>query len=239
MSNLTTFICEYKILPEHSTREACMTLFGGMTTEDDARELGNVKLLGRWSCVGEARGYCIAQAENVVEMQRWLNAWVSMADIKVWPCLDDNQQRELILGHSPSYNVTYDHVSDAAREGESLYFINYRFRDGQRKKGFRTFANMTLEMDTADSGKCTSYGRWHVPSEGRGVAIASSPSAFDIYKWAHNWNELCECHIVPVTRDEDTRNIIRSGLGYHVKHSKLMEQIKSLQRQTHVQEESK
>ena len=228
MSNLTTFVCEYKILPEHSTRDTCMTLFGGMTKDDDLRELGNVKLLGRWSCVGEARGYCIAQAKNVVEMQRWLNAWVSMADIKVWPCLDDNQQREVILGHAPSYNVTYDHVSEAPREGESLYFINYRFRDGHRAKGFETFANMTQEMDSADSGRCTSYGRWHVPSEGRGVAVASSPSAFDIYKWAHNWAEVCECHVTPVTRDEDTRSIIRDGMGYQVKHAQLMEQMKSL-----------
>ncbi len=221
MSNLTTFLCEYNILPQKSTRDVCITLFGGMTHEDDLKELGNVKLLGRWSCVGEARGFCIAQATNVVEMQRWLNAWVKMADIKVWPCLDDNQQRELILGSSPSYSVTYDHVSDAPREGESLYFINYKFNDGCQEEGFKTFANMTQEMDTADSGNCTSYGRWHIPSEARGVAIASSPTAFDIYKWAYNWNKLCECNITPVTRDQDTRSIIRNGLGYESKHAKL------------------
>jgi len=226
--NLTTFICEYNILPENSTRDMCMTLFGGMTPEDDLKELGNVKLLGRWSCVGEARGYCVAQASNVVEMQRWLNGWVKMADIKVWPCLDDNEQRQLILGKSPEYVVHYEGVDAAPREGESLYFINYRFRDGHRAKGFETFANMTQQMDVADAGKCSSYGRWHVPSEGRGVAVASSPTAFDVYKWAHNWSELCECRVTPVTRDQDTRSIIRAGLGYKVKHSQLMEQIKLL-----------
>ncbi len=224
----TIFICEYTILPEFTTRDSCMTLFGGMTPTDDLNELGNVKLLGRWSCVGEGRGYCIAQAPTVVDMQKWLNGWISMANIKVWPCLDDNQQRELILGKEPDFKVEYNNVSGAPHENESLYFINYKFRPSHREEGFSAFAEMSREMDQADSGKCTCYGRWHVPSEGRGVAIASSPSAFDIYKWAYNWDELCVCKISPVTRDQDTRSIIQNGLGFKVKHSALMEQVKAL-----------
>ena len=220
-----TFVCEYRILPEHTTRDACLTVFGGMSEGDDERELGNVKLLGRWACVGEARGYCVAEAESVVDVQRWLNAWISMADIKVWPCLDDNQQRELILGTSPDYLVNYDNVSGPAREGESLYFIRYKFKDGMSKQGFELFAKMTEEMDLADSGKCKSYGRWHIPSESFGVAIASAPSSFDIYKWAYNWSELCHCYISAVTRDEDTRAIIREGIGFRMKHDKIMKEM--------------
>ena len=45
MSQLTTFVCEYKILPDHATRENCMTYFGGMTEDDDKRALAAVKLL--------------------------------------------------------------------------------------------------------------------------------------------------------------------------------------------------
>lgn len=227
-ANQTTFYCEYQILPEHSTREACMTFFGGMTGDDDLRELGEVTLLGRWSCVGEARGFCIAQAKDTVTMQKWLNNWVSMADIKVVPVLDDNQHRELLLGKAPSYTVAYDRVSDKAQEGESLYFVKYQFRDGCRDQGFQAFANMTQDQDQQDSGACTSYGRWHVPSQGCGYAIASCPSALDMYKWAHNWNALCDCYITPVTGDEDTREIIRNGLGFQVKHAQLMEQMKGL-----------
>jgi len=203
-----------------------MTLFGGMTKEDDKRELGDVNLLGRWSCVGEAKGFCIAQAENVVSMQKWLNNWVSMADIKVVPCLDDNEHRELILGNKADYSVEYNSVGNAAKDGESLYFVKYQFRDGCRDKGFQAFAGLTKEADTADSGKCTSYGRWHVPSQGCGYAIASCPSALDMYRWAYNWNALCDCFIMPVTRDEDTREIIKQGLGYEVKHAAIMEKLK-------------
>ena len=35
MSN--TYFCEYAILPQQQTRDACMTLFGGMTKSDDQK----------------------------------------------------------------------------------------------------------------------------------------------------------------------------------------------------------
>jgi hypothetical protein len=205
-----------------------MTFFGGMTKDDDLRELGVVNLLGRWACVGEAKGYCIAQAKDNKSVQKWLNNWVSMADIKVIPCLDDNQHRELILGRHPDYSVPYDMVNNIARSGESLYFIKYQFRDGSRDTGFSAFASMTEDQDKNDPGKCTSYGRWHVPSQGCGFAIASSPTVFDLYKWAYNWNSLCDVSIHPVTKDEDTREIIKGGFGYAVKHKQLMEKMSTL-----------
>ena len=62
----------------------------------------------------------------------------------------------------------------------------------------------------------------------RGVVmlIASCPSALDMYKWARNWNSLCDCFICPVTGDGETRSIIKQGFEFAVKHSKLMEQMK-------------
>ncbi len=229
-TTLTTFFCEYSILSEHSTRDTCLTLFGGMTQEDDLRDLGDVKLLGRWACVGEARGFCIVQAASNYEVQKWLNSWVSMADIKVVPCLDDNQHRELILGNeSLPFRVSYDAVFNHAKEGESLYFVKYQFKEGLRDKGFEAFSSLTEEQDKADPGKATPYGRWHVPSQGCGYAIASSPSAFDMYKWAYNWNALCDVSIHSVTHDDETREIIKSSLGYEIKHAKLVEQLKELQ----------
>ena len=225
---MNTYVCEYAILPEHATRESCMTFFGGMTQDDDARELGEVVLMARWACVGEARGFCVAQAPSHYDLQKWLNNWVSMADIKVTPCLDDNEHREMLLKDVPPFEVVYDRVGDGAKEKESLYFIKYQFKEGCKDTGFDAFANMTEEMDQTDAGNCTSYGRWHVPSLGCGYAIASSPTVKDVYKWAYNWNELCDCTITPVTCDNETREIIKMGFGYEVKHAKLMEQLKMM-----------
>ena len=227
-TNLTTYYCEYEILPDHETREICLTLFGGMEDDDDLNDLKDVTLLGRWSCVGEARGYCIVQAQNSNCLQVWLNNWVTMADVKVMPCLDDNQHRELILGKTPDYTVNYEKVADEAKENECLYHIKYQFKNGQNQVGFDAFAKLTESEDQADSGKCTPYGRWHIPSLGCGYAIASAPSALDIYKWAYNWRDLCECHITPVTTDFITRSIIRDGLGFKKKHAELLQNLAEL-----------
>ena len=88
-------------------QEKIVTFFGGMTQEDDLRDLGEVKLLGRWSGVGEARGFVLHKLK-IMQAQKWLNNWVSMADIKVVPCLDDNQHRSMILKRDPDYLVSYD-----------------------------------------------------------------------------------------------------------------------------------
>ena len=231
MCEYNTYICEYKLLPEHSTRETCMTFFGGMTNEDDLQELKNVKLLGRWAAVGEGKGYCVVQALCNKDIQEWLTNWVTMADIKVMPCLDDNQQRELILGAPSTWHVTFDKVNSSALPNQSLYWIQYQFKSGSEKMGFNAFASLTEEEDKSDSGKCTPFGRWHIPSLGKGFAIASSPSVMDLYKWAHNWSELCNVEIIPVTEDKETREIIKMGFGYEVKHAKLMEQLKMMHQQ--------
>lgn len=221
----TTFFCEYSILPHQSVRDNCMTFFAGMNQDDDKRELGSVNLLGRWSVVGGARGYCVAEANNAKSMLEWLSNWTTMADITVTPVLTDNEHRRLILGKTPDYVVPYDKVNKLPAENESLYFIRYKFRCGKKAEGFKAFANMTQEMDTKDSGECTSYGRWHVPSEGYGVAVASAPSAEAVYKWAYNWNELCNCQVQPVTTDEETRSVLREKPGFSEKHAALLKEL--------------
>ncbi len=229
MSVYNTYFCEYKMLPEHTTRENCMTFFGGMTAEDDKKELKNVTLLGRWACVGGGRGFCVAIAKSNKDIQEWLTNWVTMADIKVMPCLDDNQQRMLILGTQPKFMVEYKNVDAEPLENESLYFIKYKFKDNAILEGFKAFAAMTEEEDKFDSGNCTPYGRWHIPSEGIGYAIVSSLTVKDVYEWAYNWSAMCECNVIPVTGDNDTRNIIQNCYGFDVKYNQLMQQLSKLQ----------
>lgn len=55
--------------------------------------------------------------------------------------------------------------------------------------------------------------------------MASSPSVLDVYKWAYNWDSLCNCEIVPITTDEVTRKIIKSKPGFKKKHEELMEEL--------------
>ena len=106
--------------------------------------------------------------------------------------------------------------------------MKYQFRDGKRDDGFQLFANLSKEDDEKDPGNCTSLGRWHVPSQGCGYAIASSPTILDIYKWAYNWNSLCDVEVFPVTQDDETRDIIKGSFGYDFKHRILMDKMNKL-----------
>ena len=228
MTNKSTYLCEYSILPERTTRDTCITFFGGMSYEDDLNELGEINLLGRWAVVGEAKGFCVVEANNTVDLQKWLNNWVSMADIKVTPCLDDNLHREFILGKCPEYKVVYDKVNQSALENESLYFLKYKFKADKREEGFEVFANMTEEQDLEDAGNCTCYGRWHDPSDGSGFAVASSPDVLSLFKWARNWKELCDVSIYPVTDDLNSRMIIQQSYGFDAKYNIILNELLKL-----------
>ena len=217
---MPTFFCEYKIL-DHA-RSDCMTYFGGMTPEDDARDLGGkIRLLGRWSTVGGASGYCVCEAPTAKSLSDWLYNWVSMASIKVTPILNDNQARRIILGQEPSYQVDYSHTNDEAKEGESLYFIKYKFHSEKRMDGFAAFAGLTEKADKQDAGSNTCLGRWHNLGTGSGIAICSSKSEEDLYKWAFNWASMCDCEVEPVVNDRECREVI-SGKPDFVKKQMLL-----------------
>ena len=68
--------------------------------------------------------------------------------IQSTPCLDDNQQRELILKNKPSYEVLYDKVNNSPKEGESLYFIKYKFKYLFRKDKlmWKTFTHIDQNL---------------------------------------------------------------------------------------------
>ena len=212
-----------KYVVNEDSRSDCMTLFGGMTEEQDAADTGEyVKIMGRWATVGSSSGYCICDDSNAKELNKWLLNWATMATIDCIPVVDDNDARRIILKSEPSYTVDYDNVKNDAKDGESLYFIEYKFHTSKREEGLNIFANFSKEEDEKDAGENTCYGRWHNLGEGSGVAICSSKSQFDLYSWAFNWSSMCDCHIQPVVSDNDCRENIKSKPDFQRKHTELM-----------------
>ena len=194
-----------------TSRVECMSRFAMMTPEDDLADMGeDVTMVGRWATVGESSGFCIAEAKTTKSLHNWLSNWAPMATMEVFPVVDDNQAREIVLGGQPSYTVDYSNAGSEAKVGESLYLIEYKFLPDARAEGYQLFANMTKEEDAQDSGENTCYGRWHNMGLGTGVAVCSSKSEFDLYKWAFNWNTLCDCSVTPVVSDTDCRENIKS-----------------------------
>lgn len=218
------YYLKFKVLDNY--RSECLTLFGTMTSDDDKKDAGPVKILGRWSTLGEAAGFCICEASSNKELNNWLLNWINMATIQVVPVVDDNVARSIILGSEPSYTVDYSCVGDEAKHGESLFVIEYTFDGECRETGYNLFANMTEEQDSLDSGKNTCLGRWHNLGMGSGIVICSSPSEAELHKWAWNWMKICDCVICPVVSDEDFRSNIQAkpdslkkNLGQSVKRS--------------------
>tara|TARA_B100001059_G_scaffold235975_1_gene284007 strand:+ start:2701 stop:3369 length:669 start_codon:yes stop_codon:yes gene_type:complete len=218
---MPTFFCQYTIL--ESARDDCMTFFGGMTEEDDRRDMGDIRLLGRWSTVGESSGYCVCEADTAKSVMAWMYNWATMATIKVSPVVNDEQARRIILDKDDVYaGMDCAGANSLPREGESLYFIKYKFHEGKRADGFQAFANLTADLDANDAGSNKCLGRWHNLGMGSGIAVCSSKSEEDLYKWAYNWASMCDCDIVPVVHDSECRAVIQSKPGFARKHALLM-----------------
>lgn len=203
------FLLKFKLFD--AARDDCMTMFGGMTPDDDKNDIGpNIQMLGRWSTLGEGAGYCICSAPDASTLGTWLFNWITMATIQVTPVVDDNQARQIILGNAAEYAFDYSNVSREPAEGESIYMIEYTFLEGCKSKGFDMFANMSEEYDTSDAGNNVPLGRWHDLATGTGAAVCASTSEMDLQTWAWHWKDLCSCKITPVLTDAQFRRIVQS-----------------------------
>lgn len=206
------FYLKYSIMDDTAARTQCLTIFGAMSADDDARDAGDqIRILGRWTTVGKSAGFCICEATNAAALHAWLLNWATVATIEAFPIVDDNAARRIILGTDElPFTVAYDQVGAAAAEGESLYVIEYQFQPGKRAEGHSAFAGMTAEQDRDDAGENTCLGRWHDLGRGSGVAVCSSPSEVALHAWAYRWTSLCDCTIVPVVTDCECRANIAS-----------------------------
>ncbi len=215
---MTLFLGSWKIMD--GARVNCFTYFGSMTKEDDIAESQGVELLGRWGDVGTASGSFVCRAEKFTDVASWLYNWVPMATIDVKPICDDNTARRIILkkeDKEPSYQVDYSCVGDEPLEGETMYKITYKLHQDKKVDGNSIFANLLEEQDRADAGKCRPLGRWHDLGTGSGMAIACAKSEEDIYEWAYNWTQICDCEVVPVLTDLQSRKLIKSKPDFEQK----------------------
>ncbi len=66
-----------------------------MSDEDDSRDLGGVRLLGRWHDVIGSTGVAIAETDDPKKLSAWLLNWNGVMDLQSVPVLDDNEAREI------------------------------------------------------------------------------------------------------------------------------------------------
>ena len=221
--------CMHWKLHSHNKSET-MTYFASLTAEDHEKDIGpKVKVYGRWHNLSNASGTIIAEAPTIDDIQKWCYNWSEQTcDIVVTPVMDHNKVREMILGAPPSWVYYYDRTNDEPKEGESLYLARYKFRDTESLiKGYEIGCSMTWDEDMEANGKAglQHLGRWHIPSEGRGIFLCVTKDHNDLFVWANKWKEMGDIEFEPVLTDKAVAKIIKEKPGYDEKLSKLMEKL--------------
>ena len=76
-------------------RHEALQGFSSMTPEDDAADLGNVRLIGRWHDVVGFTGVAVCESDSAADVTNWLLNWNAILDAEVTPVLDDDETRAL------------------------------------------------------------------------------------------------------------------------------------------------
>ncbi|MDX1579465.1 MAG: DUF3303 family protein [Gemmatimonadota bacterium] len=87
------FLVQWRVHDEK--RHEALAGFSEMTPEDDAADLGDVTLIGRWHDLASFTGVAICEADEAEAVYRWLLNWNAMLDVDVTPVLDDDEARAL------------------------------------------------------------------------------------------------------------------------------------------------
>ncbi len=76
-------------------RHEALKTFSAMSDEDDSRNLGGVRLIGRWHDVIGFTGVAIAETDDPKAISAWLLNSNGVIDVQSVPVLDDNETREI------------------------------------------------------------------------------------------------------------------------------------------------
>ncbi len=87
------FMVTWKV--HEDKRHDALKTFSAMSDEDDSRDLGGVRLIGRWHDVIGFTGVAIAETDDPKALSDWLLNWNGVIDVQSVPVLDDNETREL------------------------------------------------------------------------------------------------------------------------------------------------
>jgi hypothetical protein len=87
------YILHWKTHPEHKlkTYEA----FAGMTEEDETKDRGNCRYLGRFHDMCDGTGFCVAAATSEIDLYKWAYHWAGPLDAKWVPVVKDKAAQDI------------------------------------------------------------------------------------------------------------------------------------------------
>ena len=94
------FVVTWKInhLATSEARDNVMAMFGQMTPEDDAAQLGTeIKQLARWhDAAANGQGGGLFETEPAAAMAGFFNMWAPVFEATITPVIDDAEMRSII-----------------------------------------------------------------------------------------------------------------------------------------------
>jgi hypothetical protein len=88
------YIAQFKIHPEHKLQN--YETFAGMTKEDETKDRGKCRYLGRFHNMSDGTGFTVAAATNEIDLYKWTHHWAGSADITWVPVVKDRTMQEII-----------------------------------------------------------------------------------------------------------------------------------------------
>lgn len=148
-----------------------------------------------WCDVISGKLWAIVDTNCYAHLCLYIGNQKSYIDVHVKPICDDNTTRNIVLQKNSEYDFKYE-LDQKPKLNETLYFIEFKFYTNKIKEGYNSISKLSQENDR---GKCKLLGRWHDLGSSSGIALAICSKTEDLFRWANNWNSLCECKATPVS----------------------------------------
>jgi hypothetical protein len=98
------YICHYKFHPEHKLQ--IYETFAGMTEEDETKDRGKCRYLGRFHNMSEGTGFTVVAATtNEIDLYKWAHHWAGSVDLTFVPVVKDKTAQEEIVKKKDGYDA--------------------------------------------------------------------------------------------------------------------------------------
>ena len=86
------FMVTYSIdIPQRAQAEARFLETGAVPPE-------GVKMLGRWHCTGERRGFMLIESTELSGITRFMRDWSDLLNFQITPVISDEQMAQIMQG---------------------------------------------------------------------------------------------------------------------------------------------
>jgi hypothetical protein len=88
------YICDWKLHRDHKLKS--YEFLAGMTKEEEAKDRGNCRYLGRFHNMCDGTGFCIVAATHEIDLYKFAYHWAGAGDLRFVPVVTDKTAQEIV-----------------------------------------------------------------------------------------------------------------------------------------------